>query len=207
MEPTARAYGDLEFLYMCEIARIPPGADDAKVLAITRAYAERGYDCARHQLARRYADGRGVKCDTSAYVRMLKELVRDGDATAAFKYGAHLHDTVGNRKAAFQSYRKAMELATLSNAREVFGEAAFVVGRMLWEGSGVAEARGEAVSHFRLAAETGKAEAQVRLATCLVDGDGCAQDEAEGLRWYSALPAVLPAPSARRCALPVLAGA
>ncbi|WP_446831572.1 TonB-dependent receptor domain-containing protein [Candidatus Foliamicus sp.] len=129
------------------------GLGFAPAAARVSADAERGVSAAHQELARMYANGRGVAQDFAESVRWYRLLGASHEALAI----------AGFRELAVLGYAPAVELLrSLANAGSATAQ--FALGAMYASGLGVAKDDSEAAEWFFLAVEHGNLEAVHRMA-------------------------------------------
>jgi TPR repeat protein/uncharacterized caspase-like protein len=160
-------------------AVVEPYPTPAETAARYRKAAERGEAWAQRDLAKMYADGRGVPYDEAESVKWYRQAAEQGDVESSFRVGyAHTKGkgVAQDNAAAAPWYRQAAEKG--------HGMARNNLGVLYRDGQGVVRDDAEAVKWLRQAAEQGVPLACVNLGGMYSQGRGVAKDPAEAVKWY-----------------------
>jgi len=184
--------------------------DDAQAVLWFRKAAEQGDAHAQYDLGLSYNEGHGVPQDYAQAALWYRKAAEQGDTDAQYNLGVwyeegeyrgvdqdtqaafwrrkirawrayinsvdfHFSEHWRFSKAAFW-YRKAAEQGD--------AEAQYNLGRLYYDGRGVAQDYDQAALWFRAAAEQGDSDAQDELGNLYLSGEGVAQDYAQASLWY-----------------------
>ena len=141
--------------------------------------AEQGDAEAQFDLARRYANGNGVKKDYSQAFNWYQKAAAQGLAKAQNNLGVFYHDGKG----VMQDYAKAMDLY-LKAAAQNYNWAFDNIGVMYYNGQGVTQDYKKAVEYYRKAADLGLAIGQNHMGVVYEHGRGVDQDYEKAFEWY-----------------------
>ena len=181
-------------------------------IAQLQEQSSRGDPEARHELASRYFNGRGVERDRDQAMQLLREAAGKGYPPAQYDLG--MTYAYGDspdlatalewiRKAAGQRYAKAqyalgqaaaegwesdpddaIAVDWYRRAAELgMPQAQYALGHAYSEGAGVPGDDSLAMSWFRKAAGHGHAEAAFRISTMYAEGEGVSKNPVEVRRW------------------------
>ena len=158
----------------------PPEPDITELHIVTlRERAEAGDAAAQHEMAERYANGRGVGRDFGVAMSWYVRAAEQGHVPAQLE--------VGRRYAAGQGVQRNDAIAASwfrRAAEQGDPRAQFDIGVMYRDGRGVAQDYAAALSWFRRLADSGDAGGQEALGDLYETGRGVEQDDATALSWY-----------------------
>ena len=152
--------------------------DDAA--RVDKLAADRGIMYAQVDLARLYAEGRGVPQSWTEAARLYKLAADRGFALAQVDLG-RLYES---GKGVPQSWPEAARLFTLAADRG-YPLAQVALARLYESGRGVQQSWTEAARLFKLAADQGDAPAQFELGRLYEDGRGVPRSWTQALRLYT----------------------
>ena len=158
----------------------------SEAATVYRVLAEQGNPEAQRELARMYAEGRGVVRDEAEAARWYRRMVEGyraaaerGDASAqnnlAVAY-ARGDGVLQNEAEAVRWYRKAAATGNINALNSL--AAAYL------RGSGVTKNPREAFTCYQQAAQLGDPYAQQSLGRMYATGQGVTTDDAEAVKWY-----------------------
>ncbi len=154
--------------------------DYARVVRDLTPLAERGDMEAQYQLARMYANGRGVPRDQTQAAKWFEKATAVLDPGAQFNLGIMYFEGQGVPK----DYGQAAHWFKRAGERGD-SEALFNLGLMYDDGKGVRRDVTEAVLWYKRAAELGLKQAQLMLAGMYRDGAGVSKDATLAYLWYA----------------------
>ena len=139
---------------------------------------------AMHNLHDRYRNGQGCAQSHATAISWLRRALEDERAaesplfeTSAFTYAVELWNGSHVPQDKLEARR------WLAAAAPSVPQAALMYGNCLRDGPGPQDHK-EAYKMFQLAAQAGLQDAYVNLGVHLMNGQGCARNEVEALRWY-----------------------
>ena len=153
----AHAQHGLGMLY--ELGQGVPYADPKAASDWYRKAAEQNYAPALNNLARLYADGRGVKQDVPKAIELWSKAAESGNTTARFNLGLQYAAGIGVKK----DMKKAAE-HLLQAAESGLPEAQFAIANYYRDGTGVAKDMDAARQWYDRAAASGFEPARKELA-------------------------------------------
>lgn len=143
------------------------------------ALAEQGDAKAEFDLARMYADGKGVRQDYVVAAAWCRKAAEQGYAKAQFNLGQMYFHGQGVSKNYAEALKWIQKAADQGDAKAEDG-----LGFMYYNGQGVPQDYAEAVRWYRKAAEQGDAGAQESLGYMYGTGRGLPLDRSEAIFWY-----------------------
>jgi TPR repeat protein len=177
----AHAQHGLGMLY--ELGQGVPYADPKAAAGWYQKAVEQNYAPAINNLARLYADGRGVKQDVPKAIELWSKAAETGNTTARFNLGLQYAAGIGVKK----DMKKAAE-HLLQAAESGLPEAQFAIANYYRDGSGVAKDMDAARQWYDRAAAAGFEPARKELAAI----DKPAVSETPAVEQGAAQPAATP---------------
>jgi localization factor PodJL len=161
-----------------------PGASDNLPVALggpeLRAAALAGNPAAEHEIAVRYAEGRGVPQSLTEAARWFERAANRGLAPAQYRLGSLLEKGHGVKKDADAARRLYLAAAEKGNAKAMHNLAVLYA-----EGIDGAPDYKTASQWFRKAAARGIADSQFNLGILFARGFGVEQNLAESYKWFA----------------------
>ena len=158
----------------------PPEPDITELhIVALRERAEAGDAAAQHEMAERYANGRGVGRDFGVAMSWYVRAAEQGHVPAQLETGRRYAAGQGverNEEVAASWFRRAAEQGD--------PRAQLDLGVMYRDGRGVVQDYAAALSWFRRLAEAGDAGGEEALGNLYETGRGVEQDDAAALSWY-----------------------
>ena len=153
--------------------------DQVLGLKLIERSAMQGYEEAIFDLGLRYWNGNGVKLDYDLGEKWLKKAADEDNPMAQMILAEAYYKGTKIPK----NDREAIRLCRiLVDAFPSFG---VILGDYYSKGLEVGVDHEAAARYFRMAAEYGDEEGQMRLAYCFVEGRGVEQSDANAVRWFS----------------------
>ena len=170
--------------------------EKAKMVATLVDAAEKGHSLAQWRLGRMYADGDGVQQDK---LRAFEYFQRYADRHADDGPGLPQSRLVANAYVALGRYylegipdsqikpdpERAREMFTYAASYFADSDAQYQLGRLYFDGKGIARDARQAVRWLSLAANKGQYEAQALLGHILFDGEYGPRQRPNGLMWLT----------------------
>ena len=145
-----------------------------------RSAAVAGDAAAAYEIAKRYAEGRGVPVDLEEAARWFERAAGMGLAPAQFRYASMLEKGQGVHKDLTQARRLYLAAAGKGN-----GKAMHNLAVLHAEGVDGRPDYSTAVQWFRKAAQRGIADSQYNLAVLCERGLGTTRSYAEAYKWFA----------------------
>ena len=145
-----------------------------------RSSAVAGDAAAAYEIAKRYAEGRGVPVDLEEAARWFERAAGKGLAPAQFRYASMLEKGQGVHKDLTQARRLYLAAAGKGN-----GKAMHNLAVLYAEGVDGRPDYSTAVQWFRKAAQRGIADSQYNLAVLCERGLGTTRSYAEAYKWFA----------------------
>lgn len=170
------------------LATLPPGTASQTTDAIPdqiagpalRAAAQRGEPTAAHEIAVRYAEGRGAPSNYAEATRWYERAAEGGIVPAMFRLGTILEKGLGGKKDLDAARRYYMQAAERGHAKAMHNLAVLDA-----DGGGKGPNYKAASGWFKKAAEHGVTDSQYNLAILYARGIGVEQNLAESFKWFS----------------------